>query len=200
MDKKYMGKFISSIREEKKLTQEEIANNLGVSVKIIKKIEKGKFKLESPIIVPLCNELGITIYEFLNGRKGDDRIDQMDALNVYSDYLKKKRFKKIIKMVLGFIFILFYVFALIWMNNNKDLAYELYGESKNFSYKQSFFLRDNRFYLFVFGNGSSVEISVFVNSKSDFIKWFFNINDNSTFGVLLSTYSSNTSYSVESNI
>ncbi len=69
MDKKYIGKFISNIREEKKLTQEELAKSLGVSKRKIQKIEKGKFKINSDVIIPLCNELKISIYEFLNGHK-----------------------------------------------------------------------------------------------------------------------------------
>lgn len=152
MDKKCIGNFISSIREEKILTQEELADRLGISKRKLKKIEKGRFKIDSDIIVPLCNELKISIYEFLNGHRGNDKIDQIDALNILDDYEKRRERKNIIQIIVGVIGILLCILGCIWIYNNKDLVYELSGESENFSYNQSFFLRDNRVYVMIFGN------------------------------------------------
>ena len=152
MDKKYIGKFISNIREEKKLTQEELANRLGVSKRKIQKIEKGKFKINSDVIIPLCNELKISIYEFLNGHRGNDKIDQKDAINILDDYEKSKTRRKIIQAIISVISVILCIFSCIWVYCNRDLAYELSGESESFSYNQLFFFRDDRTYIMLFGN------------------------------------------------
>ena len=43
------------------------------------------------------------------------------------------------------------IYLMIYMNNNKDFAYMGFGKSENFRYDHNMFLRDNGYYVFVFG-------------------------------------------------
>ena len=67
MDQKRIGKFIANLRKEKKLTQKEMAERLGISEKTISKWECGNGLPEVVYMEPLCEALGITINELLTG-------------------------------------------------------------------------------------------------------------------------------------
>lgn len=67
MDQKKIGKFIAALRKEKKLTQKEVAERLGISEKTISKWECGNGLPEVVYMEPLCDILGITVNELLSG-------------------------------------------------------------------------------------------------------------------------------------
>ena len=148
MDKRYTGKFISKLREENKLTQEELADKLNVSTRKIKRLEKGKFKLGSDFVVAICKEFKISMYEFINGYKGNDNIDQIDALHHLSDYQKTQKRKHIIVYS---IITIFFIFSIVWLHNNKDLKYFLSGSSESFNLNHAIFVRTGNWYYFNFG-------------------------------------------------
>lgn len=66
-----IGKFISKKRKEKNLTQEQLAKKLGVSDKIILKWETGKCMPDYSVIKRLCEELGFTIAELMDGEEAE---------------------------------------------------------------------------------------------------------------------------------
>lgn len=67
MNQLLIGKFISQKRKAKNLTQEQLAEKLDVSNKTISKWETGKCMPDYSIIKNLCNELGITVAELIDG-------------------------------------------------------------------------------------------------------------------------------------
>ena len=69
MDQKQTGKFIAEMRRERGLTQKELADKLMLSDKTISKWECGGGFPEVGLILPLCNELGITANELLSGKR-----------------------------------------------------------------------------------------------------------------------------------
>lgn len=69
MDQEQIGKFISELRKEKNMTQEELANIMGVTDKSISRWENGKTMPDIAMLSMLSNNLGISIQELLNGRK-----------------------------------------------------------------------------------------------------------------------------------
>ncbi|MBO5414658.1 MAG: helix-turn-helix transcriptional regulator [Bacilli bacterium] len=69
MNQEKIGKFISKLRKEKKLTQEQLAEKLGVTSKSISRWENGKTMPDVSLFEPLCKELNITINELLSGEK-----------------------------------------------------------------------------------------------------------------------------------
>ena len=69
MDQEKIGKFISSLRKEKELTQEELAEKLGVSNKSVSRWENGKCLPDVSLYKDLCHILGITLNELFAGEK-----------------------------------------------------------------------------------------------------------------------------------
>ncbi len=69
MDQEKIGKFISECRKTKKITQSELAEQLGVTDRSISNWENGKNMPDLSLFKPLCNILDITINELLSGEK-----------------------------------------------------------------------------------------------------------------------------------
>jgi len=69
MNYQKIGSFIGAKRREKNLTQEQLAERLGVSNKTISKWENGKCIPDYSVIEKLCEELDITLAELLDGEK-----------------------------------------------------------------------------------------------------------------------------------
>lgn len=73
MNQEKIGLFIAKCRREKNMTQEDLAEKLGVSNKSISRWENGKTMMDISLFEPLCNELDISIIELLNGEKVNDK-------------------------------------------------------------------------------------------------------------------------------
>ena len=74
MDQIKIGKFIAEERKVRKYTQRELADKLGISDKTISKWERGNGFPEVSLLLPLCNELEITVNELLSG----ERLQELD--------------------------------------------------------------------------------------------------------------------------
>ena len=73
MNQLTIGKFILKKRKEKNLTQEQLAEKLGVSNKTISKWETGKCMPDYSVIKNLCEELEITIAELMDGEETEEK-------------------------------------------------------------------------------------------------------------------------------
>lgn len=67
------GKFISQKRKEKNLTQEQLAERLGISNKTVSKWETGKCMPDYSIVKNLCAELEITVAELMDGEVSEEK-------------------------------------------------------------------------------------------------------------------------------
>ena len=74
------GKFISQKRKEKNLTQEQLAEKIGVSNKTISKWETGKCMPDYGVVQNLCKELEITVAELMDGEESEER-----SVRLYDD-------------------------------------------------------------------------------------------------------------------
>lgn len=72
MNQEKIGRFIAENRKAKKLTQEELAEKLGITNKSISKWENGNCLPDSSLFKPLCEILGISINELFAGEKLND--------------------------------------------------------------------------------------------------------------------------------
>ncbi len=73
-----VGKFITKKRKEQNLTQEQLAEKLGVSNKTISKWECGKCMPDYSVVEPLCKELNTTLAELMNGEEDERSIHTYD--------------------------------------------------------------------------------------------------------------------------
>ena len=73
MNQQTTGKFIAHKRKEKNLTQEQLAEKLGVSNKTVSKWETGKCMPDYSVVKSLCEELEITVAELMDGEDREER-------------------------------------------------------------------------------------------------------------------------------
>ena len=69
MDQIIIGKFIAEERKRKGYTQKQLSEKLGISDKTISKWECGNGFPEVSLLLPLCEELDITVNELLSGER-----------------------------------------------------------------------------------------------------------------------------------
>lgn len=87
MDQVKIGKLLSDERKAKGYTQKQLSELLGISDKTISKWECGNGFPEASLLLPLCNELEITVNELLTG----ERISQQNY--------KKKAEENMVNMI-----------------------------------------------------------------------------------------------------
>ncbi len=67
MDQVRIGRFIAEERKKKCWTQKQLAEKLNISDKTVSKWECGNGFPEVSLLLPLCDELGITVNDLLSG-------------------------------------------------------------------------------------------------------------------------------------
>lgn len=65
-----MKEIISSRRKERNMTQEQLAEKIGVSAKVVSKWETGRSLPDTSFLLPLCDALGLTVQELLRAEEG----------------------------------------------------------------------------------------------------------------------------------
>lgn len=105
MDQEKIGLFIAKMRKKKKLTQQELANKLGVTDKAISNWENGRRMPDVSLYKDLCKELDISLNELINGEiepkeMTRDSIDNTIIKTLNYNEENRKKFNKIIKILI----------------------------------------------------------------------------------------------------
>ena len=131
------GKFISSLRNEKGLTQDELAEKLHISRgKIISKWENGNTLPDFEMIMQLSKELDISLYELSVCEKVKSKyITKEDILRIVDKkHLKRiarrKKIKLLILFIIGIISLLSIIFTIT--NFNTTQVYTLQSGTSEF--------------------------------------------------------------------
>lgn len=70
-----IGKFISQLRHEKNLTQEELGQKIGVTNKTVSRWENGHYIPDIDILIVLSDIFNVSINELLNGERVQNNND-----------------------------------------------------------------------------------------------------------------------------
>ncbi len=89
MNQLVIGKFIAQKRKKKNLTQEQLAEKIGVSNKTISKWETGKCMPDYAVVKSLCEELEITIAELMEGEEAEEKSSRTYDNEQIIDLLKR---------------------------------------------------------------------------------------------------------------
>lgn len=97
MDLKKIGAFLKELRKEKQITQEQLAEMLGVSARTISRWETGYNMPDLSILIRLAEYYEIDIKEILSGeRKGEAMNNELkETLLKVSDYNKMEKEKSL---------------------------------------------------------------------------------------------------------
>lgn len=116
MDNQKIGLYIKQKRKEKKLTQQQLGDLVGVSFKAVSKWECGNSIPDISILKKVCKELEISIEELLDG---NDKNKLLEPKN-------KKRIFLIISILVIIIVLISIILIIISSSPNKN-------KDKNFS-------------------------------------------------------------------
>ena len=97
MDIKKIGKYIAENRKKKNMTQEQLAEKIGVTSKTISRWENGNYMPDISLLKPLSEELGITLNDLLSGEKIEkEKYQEKLEENIINtiDYSNKKVIEK----------------------------------------------------------------------------------------------------------
>lgn len=151
MNKEKFGIFLSNLRIERNLTQENVAEALDVTHQTVSKWERGITLPELEMLVKIANFFNVSLYELTTC--------QLIKNPLFSKYNKQKlidllSFKKISLIKAFTLFILTTVtfiicFSVIYSiaNFNQVKIYELHSINKNIDFKGYLIKKHNKFYL-----------------------------------------------------
>lgn len=105
MDQMATGRFIAQKRKEKNLTQEQLAEKVGVSNKTVSKWETGKCMPDYSVIELLCRELSTTLAELMNGEEDEKSIHTYDNEQIIKIIREMQALKNTKILIIGFILI-----------------------------------------------------------------------------------------------
>lgn len=120
MNQKKNGLFISEQRKLKKLTQEQLAEKMGVSINAVSKWERGLSFPDVSLYKKLCEELDVSIEELINGEK-DNSNDAKDRAIMSTVKSKEKTKKKLLLIITIFtIVVIGLIIGVILIYNNSE--------------------------------------------------------------------------------
>lgn len=123
MDQEKVGKFIASLRKEKNLTQEQLAEKLNITKNAVSKWERGLGLMDLSLLQPLSKILNVTVTELLNGERANDSeqnskvettlLNASYSLKDFKKYMRKesKAFRKYFIYEIIFICLLIIIFG-----------------------------------------------------------------------------------------
>ena len=130
MNQEKIGKFIQELRKEKDLTQQSLAEKLGVTDRSISNWENGKCMPDLSLFKPLCEILDISINELMSGEKITENYQnklEENIINVIDD--KNKNFDRIGYLIFNTLGIIIYIIScLSWsIPGNFQIFSALFG-------------------------------------------------------------------------
>ena len=118
MDQNKSGKFIAKLRKEKNMTQEQLAEKMGVSINAVSKWERGLSFPDVSLYKKLCKELNINIEELINGEKDkSEEAKEKAIISTIKESNKIKNNSKKLIIILSTIFVII-ICGLIYYNIN----------------------------------------------------------------------------------
>lgn len=132
MDSKKIGAFLKNLRNEKGLTQEQLAEVFGVSGRTVSRWETGSNLPDLSILIQMAEYYDVDIKNILDGEKESENMDKelKETLGKVADYnaLEKKIVKQANGVAFSLIFGICAVAILIQLLITSDLRFIL-GES-----------------------------------------------------------------------
>ena len=119
MNQENIGKFIAKCRKEKNMTQQELADKIGVTDRAVSHWENGRRLPDYSLIKKLCDILSISINELFSGEeisnenykeKAEDNIEKL----INDNYRKKKKMNWIIAILVAVLYLSISIIFNIW--------------------------------------------------------------------------------------
>lgn len=129
MNQEKIGKLIAECRKNKKMTQQELAEKLGVSDRTVGNWENGRNMPDLSLFKPLCYELGISMNDLMSGEKisKEHYQEKLEENIINLTVNNKKIFNRkliIFSFTLAFLLMIFIVAVYIYNFFELDVKYD----------------------------------------------------------------------------
>lgn len=118
MDMERTGKLLKELRKEKEMTQEQLAEQLGVSSRTVSRWETGSNMPDLSVLIELADLYHVDIRELIDGERKSENVNQetKDTLVKAADYAEqeKKCLKKKMLDMMGGVLLLLMFNSLLW--------------------------------------------------------------------------------------
>lgn len=96
MNQENIGKFMATLRKEKKLTQEQLAEKLGVNNRTVSRWENGHCLPDLSLLEEISKEFDVSVSEILNAKRmtREELIGLRDSINLLIDLDDTGKVKK----------------------------------------------------------------------------------------------------------
>ncbi len=93
MDQTKVGAFLKDLRKEKEITQEQLAEELGVSGRTISRWETGKNMPDISLLVEIAEFFDVSIPEIIKGERKSESMEEevKEVAETMSDYAKAEK-------------------------------------------------------------------------------------------------------------
>ncbi len=135
MDSKKIGNFISQLRKEKNMTQDDLAQELYTDRSVVSKWERGLYIPRHDIVLKLSTLFDVSANEIYYGeRQNNENKNQVNevTINIIKD--NRKKVKKFVLLGISIIMVLLLSFSTYYFINNYNSisVYTVSGENNNF--------------------------------------------------------------------
>lgn len=173
MDYQRIGLLISNLRKEKRLTQKELADKLGITDRAVSKWERGLGCPDISLLDDLSRILDVSILEILKGR----RLDKDEILNneniIESMSYSKESFKYKLKKYFNIICIsIILIISLILITNNLKSIYYF-----NKTYEDTYDDSDKQLFTEIEGNIEKIKNNKGIYSDEEYKKILYFVNE-----------------------
>ena len=154
MNQEKIGKFIAELRKQKKLTQEQLAEKLGITKNAVSKWERGLGLMDLSLLKPLSHILEVSVTEILNGERfTKEEIDSkseetlIDTLDYSVKEIEKVKKNKFLIILLTIIITIFSIILLdtiqaVAFKNSPIISWRVKDVNDSDSYVDKGFLID----------------------------------------------------------
>ena len=153
MDPIKVGNFIASLRKEKNITQEELAERINVSSKTVSKWEVGVNVPDTNCLYKLSKEFNVPTQDILNGGEIKNESENNDSIkngiNFYNRLFKRKVTKIVVLVIIGIISLFSILYTI--SNYNRVQVYDITSNDENFNVSGYIVYNSNESIFFIDG-------------------------------------------------
>ena len=123
MDVKRIGLFLKELRKEKQITQEELAEKLGVSNRTVSRWETGSNMPDFDVLIELSDFYDVEIREILEGKKIEENSNSKEELLLIADYNNKEKNKLTFMIRILFLVGLISMVVYLFIHNINEIEF-----------------------------------------------------------------------------
>lgn len=179
MNKIKLGNFLADLRNEKGLTQEQLAEMINVNYKTISKWECGNSTPSLETLTELSKIFEVSLYELSNCERINNPFISKENIKkvINKDNIKHFFIIKLIALIISLILLVFITYSCIYTINNYNQfqVYELMSDNLTIDIKGFLIKSNNKYYLSI--NHINYLDDILSHENISYLEYYVTINN-----------------------